>query len=54
MSAEELIATMEEQGAPLTPEKKQEMRSVKMCNLYAADAVDKKGAVIPAGPSAGG
>ena len=52
VSAEELIATMEKQGAPLTPEKKQEMRAVKMYNLYAAEAVDKKGEIIPAGPSA--
>jgi len=52
VSAEELIATMEKQGAPLTPEKKQEMRAAKMYNLYAAEAVDKKGEVVPASPSA--
>lgn len=52
MSAEELIATMEKQGTPLTPEKKQEMRAAKMYNLYAADAVDKKGAVVAPASSA--
>lgn len=45
--ADELIATMEKSGQELTEERKREIRKSPMYILYQADAINKKGEVIP-------
>ncbi len=51
--ADELIAMMEKSGQELTEERKREIRKLPMYVLYQADAINKKGEVIPSpGPAA--
>lgn len=47
ITADELIATLEKQGRTLTEQKKQELKATPKYVLFEADAVDKKGEVIP-------
>lgn len=48
VKADELIAIMEKKGTSLAEERKQELRKSPMYTLYEAEAVNKKGEVIPA------
>ncbi len=48
VKADELIAIMEKKGTSLTEERKQEIRKSPMYILYEAEAVNKKGEVVPA------
>jgi len=53
VKADELIAVMEKKGTALTEERKQEIRKSPLYVLYEAEAVNKKGEVIPASAAAG-
>jgi hypothetical protein len=47
VSPDELIATLEKEGTALTEQKKQEIKASPKYVLFEADAVNKKGEVIP-------
>jgi hypothetical protein len=47
VSPDELIATLEKQGTTLTEQKKHELKATPKYGLFEAEAVDKKGEVIP-------
>lgn len=48
MTADELIATMEAKGAPLSEERKEEIRKNKQYIQYQADVINKKGETVAA------
>lgn len=53
VKADELIAVMEKKGQALTEERKQEIRKSPIYTLYEAEAINKKGEIIPASGTPG-